>query len=203
MESYDLDEASKELKAAFGEANVKDRDVLSHALYPAVFKEWQTFKKIYGDLEYLPTHTFLRPMRVGEEFSFKSETGRRIFLSLESISDVDESGSRMVVFEVNGERWFIRTTDETPSLVTGGGPVKREKVDSFSPGHIGAPMPGVVVDVKVKEGNVIQAGEPLFVLSAMKMETSIKAPISGTVKRVLINMGDKIEADDLMADIEP
>ena len=63
-------------------------------------------------------------------------------------------------------------------------------------------MPGVVVDVKVKENDEVKEGETLFILSAMKMETNIKAPVSGTVKRLLINSGDSVEGDDLLASIE-
>jgi pyruvate carboxylase len=47
-----------------------------------------------------------------------------------------------------------------------------------------------------------QEGEPLVVLSAMKMETVIPAPASGTVSRLLVTAGDKVDGNDLLAQIE-
>ena len=63
-------------------------------------------------------------------------------------------------------------------------------------------MPGVVVSVKVKPGDAITEGEPLMVLSAMKMETVIPATASGVVSRLLVTAGDKVEGNDLLALIE-
>ena len=78
--------------------------------------------------------------------------------------------------------------------------VAREK--AVGPGKVGSPMPGVVVDVKVKVGDQIGEGDTVATLSAMKMETSVPATSSGTVKRVVVNVGDKVEGDDLLIEIE-
>ena len=61
---------------------------------------------------------------------------------------------------------------------------------------------GVVVSVKVKNGDKIKEGDTVATLSAMKMETSIPATCSGTVTRVTVNVGDKVEGDDLLVEIE-
>ena len=63
-------------------------------------------------------------------------------------------------------------------------------------------MPGVLVDCYVEVGQEVEEGQALFKLSAMKMESAILAPISGTVKRVLAEAGDNVEGDDLLAEIE-
>ena len=63
-------------------------------------------------------------------------------------------------------------------------------------------MPGVVVGVKVEAGDTVEEGDALFVLSAMKMETTVGAPRAGTVARILVNSGDAVEGDDLLAQIE-
>ena len=55
---------------------------------------------------------------------------------------------------------------------------------------------------QVKPGDVVKEGEKIAVLSAMKMETVIPAPKSGTVSRVLVSAGDKVEGDDLLAVID-
>lgn len=76
----------------------------------------------------------------------------------------------------------------------------REKAGTA--GTVGSPMPGVIVGLKVKEGDSISEGESVATLSAMKMETSIPATSSGVVKRIAVNVGDKVESDDLLLEIE-
>ena len=74
--------------------------------------------------------------------------------------------------------------------------------EASGPNEVGSPMPGVIVNLKVKEGDTVVEGEPLATLSAMKMETVIPASVSGTVKHVAVNIGDKVEGDDLLVEIE-
>lgn len=52
-------------------------------------------------------------------------------------------------------------------------------------------MSAVVVEVRVKEGQQVAAGDPLCVLSAMKMESQVSAPVSGKIKRVLVKESDR------------
>ena len=64
-------------------------------------------------------------------------------------------------------------------------------------------MPGVIVGMKVKVGDMVKEGETVaVVLFAMKMESNIPATFSGEVTRVLVNIGDKVEGDDLILQIE-
>ena len=69
-------------------------------------------------------------------------------------------------------------------------------------GSVGAPMPGVVVDVRVAKGEQVEKGDPLVVLSAMKMETVVAAPCSGRIKRIAVNVEDNISPGELTAEIE-
>ena len=64
-------------------------------------------------------------------------------------------------------------------------------------------MPGKVVGLRVKEGDKVKKGDPLIVLSAMKMETNVSAPCDGTVKSILVNLNMTVEPGDLVVDIEP
>lgn len=61
-----------------------------------------------------------------------------------------------------------------------------------------APLPGLVVQVKVKEGDTVRAGQPVLVMEAMKMENVIAAPYNGTVTRVLAKEGDNVAEGDLL-----
>lgn len=64
-------------------------------------------------------------------------------------------------------------------------------------------MPGVVVSVAVKAGQVVELGDPLLAIEAMKMETLLTAPCAGTVKEIVTPPGTRIEAKDLLLVIEP
>ena len=64
-------------------------------------------------------------------------------------------------------------------------------------------MPGKVVGIRVKEKEVVKKGAPLVVLSAMKMETNVSAPIDGKVTKISVNLNQSLEAGDLLVDIEP
>lgn len=63
-------------------------------------------------------------------------------------------------------------------------------------------MPGTVIDVKVKEGDKVVKGQPLIVLSAMKMEMVVQSPVSGTIKAVVAEKDMKVQGDDLIMDID-
>ena len=65
-----------------------------------------------------------------------------------------------------------------------------------------APMPGTILGVNVKEGDVVKAGQPIFVLEAMKMESDITAPINGTVRGINVRKGDSVEAGKLLCSVE-
>ncbi len=67
---------------------------------------------------------------------------------------------------------------------------------------MGAPMMGEVIDLRVKEGDSVEQGDALIVLSAMKMEMVVNAPVAGKVKAIHVEKGMKLEGDDLLVDIE-
>jgi len=191
---YDFDEARTMLESKYGAQNIKPWDVLSNALYPKVFQDWQDFKLVYGDVGKLPTNLFLHPMKKGEELELQLEEGRSFLVKMVSIGDADASGTRQVILELNGEQWFVPVTDTSSAEAS----ARREKASSDA-GSVGAPMPGVVVDVKVKVGDVVNEGDQIVTMSAMKMETAIPAPRSGVIDRITVNTGDKVDGDDLLA----
>lgn len=59
-----------------------------------------------------------------------------------------------------------------------------------------------IADIRVKEGDKVEKGQPLVVLSAMKMEMVVQSPTAGTIKKLEISNGMKLEGEDLLMIIE-
>jgi biotin carboxyl carrier protein len=59
-------------------------------------------------------------------------------------------------------------------------------------------MPGLVVEVRLKEGDTVQKGDALVVLQAMKMENILKSPTDAVIKKIHIKKGDAIEKNQIM-----
>ena len=66
---------------------------------------------------------------------------------------------------------------------------RRLKAEPNNTGHVAAPMPGKVSAVAVRKGQSVRAGQHLFSLEAMKMETSVSSPLDATVADVMITLG--------------
>jgi pyruvate carboxylase len=198
MPALDLDALARELEAKWG-AHVREVDVLSAALYPQVFDEYMAFRRDYSDVSLLPTRNFIAPMKLGEEISFEIERGKLLIVKLTAIGDVRDDGQREVFFELNGQPRSILVADASVVQET----VTRERAKPDDPGSVGAPMPGVVIELRTEVGKTLAAGDALVVLSAMKMETVVGAPIAGTVERIAVGVGDSLGAGDLLVEITP
>ncbi len=64
-----------------------------------------------------------------------------------------------------------------------------------------APIPGTVLSLKVKEGDVVKEGDTVIILEAMKMESDIAAPISGEVKKIHVKDGASVMEGALLMEI--
>jgi biotin carboxyl carrier protein len=65
-----------------------------------------------------------------------------------------------------------------------------------------APMPGLVIEYFVKEGDEVQAGDKLMILEAMKMENVIKATGEGKIKKLVVTKGNTVEKNQLLIEFE-
>ncbi len=68
-------------------------------------------------------------------------------------------------------------------------------------GGIVAPMPGLVLSIRAREGDAVAPGQTLLVMEAMKMESAVTAPYAGTVARIYVREGDSIAEGDLLVDV--
>ena len=64
-----------------------------------------------------------------------------------------------------------------------------------------APLPGLIIDVKVREGEKVKAGQNIIVMEAMKMENQIQATTDGTVKKLFVRKGDNVAEGNAMVEI--
>lgn len=70
-------------------------------------------------------------------------------------------------------------------------------------GHVTTAMPGTIVDVKVKVGDKVKAGDGVLIIEAMKMENEVQAAASGTVVAVFVAKGDAVTPDEALVEIQP
>ena len=64
-----------------------------------------------------------------------------------------------------------------------------------------SPLPGLIIDVKAREGEKVKAGQIIVVMEAMKMENQIQATIDGTVKKIFVKKGDNVAEGDTLIEI--
>lgn len=106
---------------------------------------------------------------------------------------------------VNGRRYRVERADsaaEAPAPHAGPSGVRARRVAPAVAGELRAPMAGLVLRVHVTEGQTIEAGEPVLVLDAMKMENTIRAPHSGTVHEIVVVGGQSVLTGALLARID-
>jgi biotin carboxyl carrier protein len=113
--------------------------------------------------------------------------------NLEIVSEDKEE--KTMDIKVNGNVYKVSVEDQYDQLL------KKLGLDNISSNkvkEIKAPMPGLVLNIIAKEGQEIKKGENLLVLEAMKMENILKSPTDGTVQKILINIGDKVEKNQVL-----
>jgi pyruvate carboxylase len=176
----------------------QEREVVSSLLYPRVFTDFVAHQQKYSDTSLLPTPVFFYGMEPGEEISVDIEPGKTLIIKFVTLGDPQPDGRRLVFFELNGQPREVLVADHSLS-----GEVHRPpKADPANPLHVGAPMPGLIAMTTVAPGEEVAAGQKLFTLEAMKMETTVYAERGGRVAEVLVKPGTQVEAGDLLLRFE-
>ncbi|MPV85618.1 pyruvate carboxylase [Ostreibacterium oceani] len=181
------------LNALIGEAP-STKAILSHLMYPQVSEDFYTHQKHYGDTSLLPTPVFFYGLAIGEEIAVDIEQGKTLIIKLIAVGEVNDKGQRKVFYELNGQAREIIVSDAAIEAVS----TAFVKADVQDPKQIASQMPGMVVNVWVEAGQAVSAGQKLLSLEAMKMESTISAPVSGTVKSVWVKAGQSITVNELL-----
>ncbi len=198
LEPVDLEAVKAEIEKKL-RRRVNDYDVLSYILYPKVFMDYAKHHSRYSDVWLLPTDIFLYGLKIGQEITLDFAPGRAIIIILLGISTPREDGTRCLFYEVNGEPRNITIADNS----LGAKIKKNPKADPDDPCQVGSPMPGMIVEVCVKEGDTVKKDDKLFIIEAMKLEASVCAYVDGIVDKILVGNGTQVETGDLVIKFKP
>ena len=196
LEPVDLQVAAQTVESQTG--STSRTDLMSYLMYPDVFAKYAAARTQYGNLDVLPTPIFFYGLEMGNEVTIELEPGKTLIVRLLTVSDPRPDGMRTAFFELNGQPREVEIRDKSLKETT----AARAKADSSKPGEVGAPIPGAITMVHVKEGQTVAKGDRLLIMEAMKMQTTVYAPIAGTVKKLVANARDNVEARDLLIVIE-
>jgi len=176
-----------------------EEDILIYAMFPDIGKTFLEQRE-QGTLE----PEVLLPPDMATANSAPMATQFKISLHGETY-DIHLTGAgpqghqqRQLYLTVDGipEEVILQPLDEYEQQNSSGRPAAK------GPGDIITTMPGNVIDVLVKEGDKVTAGAPLLIIEAMKMETEIKASITGTISAVYIQKGDRISPRETLIHIK-
>ena len=202
MADFNFEKLKNDLASEFrGLVMVSEEDLLSAALYPKVWKEYTYHKAKYGDISCIPSGVVLSPMKLGEETVISLHKGKLTWVKLVAIGMTKTStGEKDVIFEVNGQARAIIVVDSNSGEISQN---VRKKADPAVEGSIGAPLSGVIAEIRVQPKAIVAVGTPLVVISAMKLETNVSSPIAGQIREITVKEGDSVSAGDLLFDIKP
>ena len=103
---------------------------------------------------------------------------------------------------VNGTTYAVEVEDlggaPAPAAAAAPAPAPAAAPAAGGAASITAPMPGTVLDVKVSEGQAVNAGDVVLILEAMKMENEISAPSAGTVDKIVAAKGSSVNSGDVL-----
>ncbi|HVT90248.1 MAG TPA: pyruvate carboxylase [Tepidisphaeraceae bacterium] len=175
-----------------------DDEVMSYLMYPQVFVDYEKHVDEFSNTSVLPTVPFFYGMQRGDEIAVEIEAGKTLLIRFLTVSEPHEDGTRTVYYELNGQPRSVEIADRSLE----GSAHRHPKADPDDPNHVGAPMPGKISTVAVKQGQQVKEGERLLSIEAMKMETAVYSPRAAAVKDVLVKAGSTILSHDLLVVLE-
>ncbi len=202
-----LKDEMESLRHDIGALATCEEDVLSYAMFPEIGRAFLEQRaagtlvpeplELPNKAEVLQGHTpveFNVTMH-GETYHIKVTGGGHKTLNRRPLYVSVDGVPEEIIVET------LQELDTTPGGIsntrTGGSTHPR----AHAPGHVTTSMPGTIVEVLVKMGDTVKAGDPVLVTEAMKMETEVQAPISGKVTAVNVKKGDSVNPDEALIEI--
>ncbi|AUC86351.1 pyruvate carboxylase [Polaribacter sp. ALD11] len=201
IEPLDIDEAYKDFRKIFENdlsRPIDFTDFLSYKLYPKVFTDAYNKHLKYDSLINLPTKNFFYGMERGEEIIIELDKGKTLLITLDSVGEANNDGMVTVYFKVNGQGRAVQIKDESVKVHK----IAHTKADKNNAKEIGAPLQGMLSTILVKKGDKISKNQPLFIIEAMKMETTITAIEDAIVKKITLKEGVMVNSEDLILTID-
>ncbi|HKI74047.1 MAG TPA: sodium-extruding oxaloacetate decarboxylase subunit alpha [Pseudomonadales bacterium] len=190
------------LRDEIGDIAHSEEDVLTFAMFPDIGKTYLE-QRAAGTLK----PEVLVPPNEGGPVSVSETSATEFMIDVHGESyQVSITG---VGVKSTGKRHFFLTLDGVPEDVVfeplneyqSGG--KSGRKVATKEGHVTTGMPGNIVAVLVEEGQRIEAGQPVLVTEAMKMESEIQATIDGVVSAIYVAKGDRVTPGEVLVEIEP
>jgi pyruvate carboxylase len=195
LDPIDFDKEFVDFQAKFPEKS-SFLDFLSFLLYPKVFADYYEHIFNFGNTEMLPTNVFFYGLRPNDEINVTIARGKNILIEYLNTNQASEDGTRLVIFRINGA---IRSVVVKDNNITSQVPIHKK---ASSEGQIGSPLQGSLSKVVVKEGQEVKKDDPLFVIEAMKMESTITAPFDGTIRKIHIGSKTMVKQEDMVLEME-
>jgi pyruvate carboxylase len=195
LEPIDFDTEFQSFKLKFG-STVTMLDFISYKLYPKVFSDYFKHFEEFGTIRSLPTLPFFFGLKPNEEILVELGPGKTILVKYLNMTEPNELGMRLVLFSLNGQTRTIEIKDESIESEV---PAHKK---ASKPTDIGAPLQGNLSKILVKEGDSININAPLFIIEAMKMESTITSPMKGIVQKIHINERTMVAQDDLIIEMK-
>ena len=197
LPSINLGEEKAKLEKKY-EEKISDQQLASHLMYPKVFQDFMNHRQDFSDTSILSTELFFYGPTTDKEYSLPIDKGKTLIVRYLAKGDPSANGSSSVFFELNGQPRTIEIINNEFSKNA----FINSKAEEGNPHHVGSPLPGQVSKIFVSEGEKILKGDRVLVIEAMKMETTISAEKSGTIKKIYLKSGDNVETKDLLIEID-
>ncbi|MEL6390282.1 MAG: biotin/lipoyl-containing protein, partial [Bacteroidota bacterium] len=123
--------------------------------------------------------------------------GKKMLVQYLNTNAPRKSGTRLCIFRLNGSIRSVVILDKSINAEN----TQNTKVST--PDHIGSPLQGSLSKIIVKKGDVVKKDDPLFIIEAMKMESTITAPRDGQVAQIFLGEKTLVEQDDLVIELGP
>jgi pyruvate carboxylase len=176
-----------------------DDEFFSHLMYPAVFADFAKHQREYGDVSVLPTPAYFYGLNPREEISVEIEEGKVLIIRLVGVGEADKDGRRPVTYELNGIAREVFILDRSVAATAR----TRPKADLADPMQVAAPIPGLIATLSASVGAKVAKGDRLFMMEAMKMQTTVYAPADSVVTELHAAVGDTVESKDLIVKLRP